>query len=143
MPEYLHPGVYVVEVEGGVRPIEGVSTSTANLVNPILVARLQAIAGKLSPDWTDYNDNDPGLALLDLAAWLSEAVLYGMKRTPEGAAGPAARLAAVALRALQDSDPPKGSAVRKVRFYESAAVATDGPEQDCERDGESVWIRCP
>ncbi len=32
MPEYLSPGVYLEEPEVGVRPIEGVSTSTAGLV---------------------------------------------------------------------------------------------------------------
>jgi phage tail sheath protein FI len=32
MPELLHPGVYVQEVSSGVRPIEGVSTSTAAFV---------------------------------------------------------------------------------------------------------------
>lgn len=32
MPEYLHPGVYIEEVSSGVRPIEGVSTSTAGFV---------------------------------------------------------------------------------------------------------------
>src|SRR5690349_11651490 len=32
MPELLHPGVYVREVSSGVRPIEGVSTSTAAFV---------------------------------------------------------------------------------------------------------------
>ncbi len=32
MPEYLSPGVYVEEVSGGVKPIEGVSTSTAGFV---------------------------------------------------------------------------------------------------------------
>src|SRR5262249_40620042 len=32
MPERLHPGVYVEEVSGGVRPIEGVSTSTAAFI---------------------------------------------------------------------------------------------------------------
>src|SRR6478672_8743041 len=29
MPEYLHPGVYIEEIERGPRPIEGVPTSTA------------------------------------------------------------------------------------------------------------------
>ena len=29
MPEYLHPGVYIEEIESGPRPIEGVATSTA------------------------------------------------------------------------------------------------------------------
>ena len=32
MPELLHPGVYAFEVSSGVRPIEGVSTSTAAFV---------------------------------------------------------------------------------------------------------------
>lgn len=32
MPEYLHPGVYVEEVDAGPKPIEGVSTSTAGAV---------------------------------------------------------------------------------------------------------------
>ena len=32
MPEYLHPGVYVEEIEPGPRPIEGVPTSTAALI---------------------------------------------------------------------------------------------------------------
>src|SRR6185369_940642 len=32
MPELLHPGVYVREASSGVRPIEGVSTSTAAFV---------------------------------------------------------------------------------------------------------------
>lgn len=32
MPELLHPGVYTLEVSSGVRPIEGVSTSTAAFV---------------------------------------------------------------------------------------------------------------
>src|SRR6478752_3398855 len=29
MPEYLHPGVYIEEIERGPRPIEGVPTSTS------------------------------------------------------------------------------------------------------------------
>jgi uncharacterized protein len=32
MPEYLSPGVYIEEISGGVKPIEGVSTSTAGIV---------------------------------------------------------------------------------------------------------------
>jgi Bacteriophage tail sheath protein len=32
MPEYLHPGVYIEEIERGPKPIEGVSTSTAAFI---------------------------------------------------------------------------------------------------------------
>ena len=47
MPEYLHPGVYIEEIEHGPRPIEGVATSTAAFIGetergptkPLLVTR--------------------------------------------------------------------------------------------------------
>lgn len=32
MPEYLHPGVYVEEVPGGNRPVEGIPTSIIAIV---------------------------------------------------------------------------------------------------------------
>ena len=32
MPEYLAPGVFVEEVDTGLKPIEGVSTSTAGMI---------------------------------------------------------------------------------------------------------------
>ena len=35
------------------------------------------------PEWTDYNESDPGIALLQLFAWLTESMLYQMNRVPE------------------------------------------------------------
>jgi uncharacterized protein len=46
MPELLHPGVYVREVPSGVRPIEGVSTSTAAFIG---VADKGPVPGTLLP----------------------------------------------------------------------------------------------
>jgi phage tail sheath protein FI len=46
MPEYLHPGVYVQEVPSSVKPIEGVSTSTAGFVG---VASRGPVPGFLMP----------------------------------------------------------------------------------------------
>lgn len=34
----------------------------------------------LAPDWTDYNAHDPGITLLELLAWVSEAQLYSLGR---------------------------------------------------------------
>lgn len=47
MPELLHPGVYVQEVPSAVRPIEGVSTSTAAFVG---VASKGPIPGTILPN---------------------------------------------------------------------------------------------
>ena len=46
MAEYLHPGVYVVEVEGQVRPIEGVSTSTADFLGGLADLRVHAVGNE-------------------------------------------------------------------------------------------------
>lgn len=50
MPEYLHPGVYIEEIERGPRPIEGVPTSTAALLG-------EAERGSSTPrEVTSYKD---------------------------------------------------------------------------------------
>ncbi|HMN44667.1 MAG TPA: phage tail sheath family protein [Povalibacter sp.] len=50
MPEYLHPGVYVEEIERGPRPIEGVPTSTAAFLG-------ETERGPIRPRLvTSYND---------------------------------------------------------------------------------------
>jgi phage tail sheath protein FI len=83
MPTYQYPAVYVAEVEAQVRPIEGVSTSTAALLGPDCLAHLRARIERLPPNWTDAKRGDPGIALLELVAWISESLLYRGGRMPE------------------------------------------------------------
>jgi uncharacterized protein len=35
------------------------------------------------PGWTDHNVSDPGVALIELFAWMSEMILYRMNQVPE------------------------------------------------------------
>src|SRR5215211_768655 len=35
------------------------------------------------PEWTDWNQSDPGITLLSLQAWLTEALLFQLNRLPE------------------------------------------------------------
>jgi hypothetical protein len=51
MPEYLHPGVYIEEIERGPRPIEGVPTSTAALLGE---AERGSITPRLVTSYKDY-----------------------------------------------------------------------------------------
>jgi uncharacterized protein len=51
MPEYLHPGVYIEEIERGPRPIEGVPTSTAALLGE---AERGSTMPKLVTSYKDY-----------------------------------------------------------------------------------------
>jgi predicted phage baseplate assembly protein len=36
-----------------------------------------------TPEWTDLNDSDPGVTLLQLFAWLSEMILYRLNKVPD------------------------------------------------------------
>jgi predicted phage baseplate assembly protein len=38
---------------------------------------------QLCPAWTDHNVSDPGVALIELFAWMSEMILYRMNQVPE------------------------------------------------------------
>jgi predicted phage baseplate assembly protein len=38
---------------------------------------------RYTPEWTDFNESDPGATLIDLFAWLTELMLFRMNRLPE------------------------------------------------------------
>lgn len=50
---------------------------------PELVAEAQALIPTLYPAWTNHNPTDPGIALVELLAWLSEMVLYRLDQVPD------------------------------------------------------------
>src|SRR5215510_6522111 len=66
MAERLHPGVYVEEVSGGVKPIEGVSTSTAAFLGQAqrgIPARAQLVTnyGEFERAFGGFSAGDSGL----------------------------------------------------------------------------------
>ncbi len=48
-----------------------------------LVAEMTALIPKYAPQWTDHNPSDIGIALIELFAWLTEAVLYRLNQVPD------------------------------------------------------------
>ena len=38
---------------------------------------------RLCPEWTDHNVSDPGVALIELFAWMTEMMLYRMNQVPD------------------------------------------------------------
>ncbi|KSB91823.1 hypothetical protein AS593_07305 [Caulobacter vibrioides] len=59
-----------------------------------------------SPEWTDYNPTDPGIALLELFAFLGDNLLYRLNRAPE-----ASKLAFLQLLNI----PPRPASVARVQ----------------------------
>ncbi|GAA3812765.1 hypothetical protein GCM10022226_36820 [Sphaerisporangium flaviroseum] len=41
-----------------------------------LVAEARSLIPVLAPEWTDHNPSDPGIALVEMLAWLTEAALF-------------------------------------------------------------------
>lgn len=121
MPTYEYPAVYVTEVGAHVRPIEGVPTSTAALLGPDCLAHLRARIERLPPNWTDARSGDPGIALVDLLAWISESLLYRGGPMPARAARSLSRVAAASLQSLQGCRLPKGSALKKIEVFATSA----------------------
>lgn len=47
-----------------------------------LVEEARKLIPGLAPGWTNHNPSDPGIALIELLAWLSEMALYRVERVP-------------------------------------------------------------
>ena len=73
MPEYLAPGVYVEEYDADPQPIPGVATSIDDATARALIERFKDL---VPPDWTGFNESDPGVTLTKLVGWLAESQLY-------------------------------------------------------------------
>ncbi|MGV8937556.1 MAG: putative baseplate assembly protein [Allorhizobium sp.] len=38
---------------------------------------------RYTPEWTNFNDSDPGMTLVQLHAWMTETILYQLNRVPD------------------------------------------------------------
>src|SRR5438445_4768410 len=47
-----------------------------------IVSDLRFRIPRYTKEWTNYNDSDPGMTLLQLFAWLSEMMQYRMNQVP-------------------------------------------------------------
>ena len=113
MPEY--PGVYIVEAEGAVEPIPGVPTRIDDKDLRAMAAFLRERLTRRGPAWAELNEHDPGVAMLELLAYLAEELTYRARPAPDAAREHVARLTASAL-ALLGTASPAGGGLRSSRF---------------------------
>ncbi len=48
-----------------------------------LMAEARAMIPALAPGWTNFNESDPGMVLVELFAWLTEMLLYQVDQVPQ------------------------------------------------------------
>ncbi len=78
-----------------------------------IVDEAKRLIPQLCPEWTDHNVSDPGVAMIELFAWMTEMLLYRVNQVPEKIYIKFLELIGVKL------NPPR-SARAPVTFYLSA-----------------------
>ncbi|MEP6769962.1 MAG: hypothetical protein ABJC61_14915 [Acidobacteriota bacterium] len=134
LPEFLQPGVYVEEEDAE-------STSAArtppSLDDPILEALAADVRLALRthvPDWTDWNESDPGTTLMEAFAFLAEGLIVRADLSERG------RIAASRAASALSSVGPDGSATAESLdrpvFFSGQLLdsATLTAEQDYHRE---------
>lgn len=135
MPEYLYPGVYVEETDAPVRPIPGVSTSLDGAALESLAADVRLAMRTSVPGWTNYNESDPGVTLVEVFAFLAESLLYRSGELPERGR-PFSLRASAALSALAGAPNPCIETVKRPIFFTGRLLdaATLAAEQEYHRE---------
>lgn len=82
MVDRLYPGVYVTEVAFQAQPIDGVPTSSASGDAAHVAARDAKLPQAAAPDWTQHNQADPGVTLVQVFTWLADSLLFRAQPDP-------------------------------------------------------------
>src|SRR5688500_3215117 len=48
-----------------------------------IVAEAVRLIPRYCPEWTNHNPSDPGITLIELAAWMTDLILYRLNKVPE------------------------------------------------------------
>ena len=48
-----------------------------------LVAEARQRIPRYTPEWTNFNDSDPGMTLVKLHAWMTETILFSLNQVPD------------------------------------------------------------
>src|ERR1043165_8042609 len=83
-----------------------------------IVDQAKTLIPRYCPEWTDHNVSDPGVALIELFAWMTDMLLYRGNQGPDKAYVKFLELIGARL------EPPR-PARAEVTFYLSAPQAAD------------------
>ena len=123
MPEYLAPGVYVVEVPMDPKPIEGVSTSTERIVGLEVLGGIRRLIDQLHAG-NESPDEDVAKALLELLAWAADEIARALDQLEGEAWLPTAGLTAAVLSlAMKIRTRPDDGAIQRICHFQGRRCA--------------------
>jgi hypothetical protein len=86
--------------------------------------------GAIVPEWTQFNESDPGITLLELFAFLTENLLYRQNQIPSRGVPVAQRLADAALALVGTSAPQGGCLPQRVNYFDGQLLAAEDFRQE-------------
>jgi hypothetical protein len=97
---------------------------------------LRARVSARAPGWVDDNESDPGIALIDLLAFLTEQLLLRADQIPERGRSAAARLAKFALALADPGARVATGTLERPRYFSGQLLGADDfqLEQDYFRE---------
>lgn len=98
-----------------------------------LLAEAKKLIPAFNPEWTDHNDSDPGITMLQLFSWLGDQIIYRLNRVPDKNYVEFLRLAGVRLRAAA---PARTTLTFKLNEGASPTWIPKGTQVDAEAGGE-------
>src|SRR5262249_53747330 len=125
MPEYLSPGVCLIEIASDSAPIEGLSNSTTSFLGSALTHELRRLVNQISQGEKTSDGANHSAALLELMAWIGDVLVRRCDSMGSEAYGQAARVAAAALSLLKHRPPSTRDIVKHIRFYEGQLLEPD------------------
>src|SRR6266436_6308291 len=48
-----------------------------------IVAQAKLLIPRYAPEWTNFNESDPGITLVELFAWMTEITNYRLNQVPD------------------------------------------------------------
>src|ERR1700682_1997330 len=54
-----------------------------NLAFSDIVAQAKLLIPRYAPEWTNFNESDPGITLVELFAWMAEMTMYRLNQVPD------------------------------------------------------------
>ena len=66
-----------------------------------IIEEAKKLIPRYAPEWTDWNESDPGITLIELFAWLTEMILYRLNQVPDNNFIEFLRLVGIELKAAE------------------------------------------
>jgi len=81
-----------------------------------IVAEALRLIPRYAPEWTNHNPSDPGITLIELAAWMTDLILFRLNKVPEKN-----YVAFLNLLGIRLKPPQAASALLQFKLVEGAA----------------------